>query len=497
MKTNTKKTTLSGNDFLKRYIKVSGNTMSSLMSEETLSNTTDWIDTGSHALNGLLSANIFNGVPNNKVIAFAGEESVGKTFFVLNIAKQAIEAGYNILYFDTENSTEKDMVVKRNIDPSKILYLPVETVEDFRDQLVKIVDDYNDKKQNGEECPKLMIILDSLGNTSTRKEIKDVETGNDKQDMTRSKVVKSIFRVLNIKLAKAKIPMLITNHVYADMSSFVPKKIMSSGCLTKDAMVLMHNKKYKNINKIFPGDIVQTLTGKKEVLNTFYYQEKEIVTFKLENGDTINCTENHKFLIENDSGFIWKKAKDINENDYILFKEKSKNHNLKQVKIIKKIRNKKEDVYDIEVKDAHHYILKNGIISHNSGPKYAASIIIFISKAKAKDSDGRVIGSFLSCTTVKNRFCKDNTKIKLYLDYKKGLHPYYGLEEFGSPILNKESKGWSLNGEKITEKQLWSMEWPKELLDKCNENINKLFSFGDANIQDDTDLSEVEVDTEE
>ena len=61
------------------------------------------IDTGSYALNALLSGSIYGGVPNNKVTAFAGESATGKTFFVLGIVKQFLEAnpegGFVPLYF--------------------------------------------------------------------------------------------------------------------------------------------------------------------------------------------------------------------------------------------------------------------------------------------------------------------------------------------------------------------------------------------------------------
>lgn len=316
IKAKTKLSSDSSNIFLKSLIKESGNELATLMSEETLSNTTDWIDTGSFALNGLFSADIFKGIPNNKVIALAGEESVGKTYLSLELAKHAIASGYSILYFDSENSTEKEMVVKRAIDASKIVYLPVDTIEDFRDQVVRIANKVNDT--DVESRPKLLIILDSIGNLSTRKEIKDIETGNDKKDMTRASIVKSVFRVLNLKLAKVKIPMIINAHVYADVGSFIPRKTLSGGCLTKDSMVLMHNKRYKNINDINVGEFVQTLMGKKEVINIFNYKNRDIITFELEDGSVINCTENHKFLVLDNDNYIWKTAEELNENDFIL-----------------------------------------------------------------------------------------------------------------------------------------------------------------------------------
>jgi len=220
-------TTGISDSFLKSLIKASGNENASLMSEETLSNTTDWLDTGSFALNGIMSADIFKGIPNNKVIGLAGPESTGKTYLVLSIAKMAVEKGYAVAFFDSENSTEKEMLVKRDMDPSKFMYYPVDTVQNFRNQLVNIINKYNEAPED-KRC-KLLVILDSLGNLSTTKEVEDAETGSDKKDMTRPGQIRSVFRVLSLKLAKAKVPMLVTNHVYDKIGEYIPTKEMGGG----------------------------------------------------------------------------------------------------------------------------------------------------------------------------------------------------------------------------------------------------------------------------
>lgn len=340
--------------FLKGLIKASGNDYASIMDDDALSNTTDWISTGSRALDGLIGADIFRGIPNNKVIAFAGEESVGKTYLLLAIAKEAIKKGYYILYFDSENSTEKEMVVKRNIDATKIGYFPVDTAENFKNQANAMVNKYIENTDP--EKPKLMLILDSLGNLGSNKEMSDADKGENKVDMTSAKAVKSIFRVLNLKLAKAKIPMLMSNHVYADSTSFVPKKIMSKG----------------------------------------------------------------------------------------------------------------------------------------KGLSYAASTIIFLTKKKVKDTEGKITGFFLNATSMKNRYAREGSKISMYLDFFKGLHLNYGLQEFGGDYLEKATKGWTLDGKAITEKELWKMEWDETLLNKVNENVKKSFAFGDGDVN-----AEIEIDEED
>ena len=83
-------------------------------------------------------------------------------------------------------------------------------------------------KRSGGEVPKIMIILDSAGNLATAKEIEDAKTGSDKSDMTRSKVLKSIFRIIMTPLADLKIPFIFTNHTYMTQS-FISQTVAGGG----------------------------------------------------------------------------------------------------------------------------------------------------------------------------------------------------------------------------------------------------------------------------
>lgn len=97
------------------------------------------------------------------------------------------------------------------------------------------------------------------------------------------------------------------------------------------------------------------------------------------------------------------------------------------MKITKIRKIESEPVFDIEVKDAHHYVLDGGILSHNSGLKYSANNIIALSKSKNKDADGTVTGIFIRCKNLKSRLTKENTEASVMLSYDRGLDRYYGL----------------------------------------------------------------------
>ena len=119
------------------------------------------------------------------------------------------------------------MIEDRGIDSNRMLLVPVTTVQEFRLQAIKILDKYIE--QSAEERKPLMFVLDSLGMLSTTKEVEDSEAGKETRDMTRAQVVKSIFRVLTLKLGKANVPLIVTNHTYDVVGAYIPTKEMGGG----------------------------------------------------------------------------------------------------------------------------------------------------------------------------------------------------------------------------------------------------------------------------
>ena len=217
-------------DFLKEIIKETGNEYAGLVSDGIDSaDVTNFIDTGSYSFNALLSGSIYGGMPANKITAIAGEAATGKTFFALGICKAFLdkdpEAG--IIYFESESAISKQMIESRGIDSKRMVIVPVATVQEFRNQSIKILDKYIDQTEKTKKP--LMFVLDSLGMLSTTKEMEDTAAGKETRDMTRSQIVKSTFRVLTLKLGRANIPMIMTNHTYDVIGSMFPQKEMGGG----------------------------------------------------------------------------------------------------------------------------------------------------------------------------------------------------------------------------------------------------------------------------
>ena len=255
-------------NFLKDIAKEIGNDYASLVSEGvSAGDTAGFIDTGSYIFNALLSGSIYGGIPNNKITAIAGETSTGKTFFCLGMVQHFLESNPDagVIYFESESAISKQMIEDRGIDSNRMLLVPVTTVQEFRLQAIKILDKYNE--QTAEERKPLMFVLDSLGMLSTSKEVEDSEAGKETRDMTRAQVVKSIFRVLTLKLGKANVPLIVTNHTYDVVGAYIPTKEMGGGSGLKYAastIVYLSKKKEKDGKEVV-GNIIKCKTAKSRL----------------------------------------------------------------------------------------------------------------------------------------------------------------------------------------------------------------------------------------
>ena len=268
-------------DFLKEIVKEIGDEYTQLAAD--IDETERYIDTGSYIFNAVVSGSVFGGVSSNKITAIAGESSTGKTYFSLAVVKNFLDNnpdGY-CLYFDTEAAVNKGLLESRGVDLTRLVVVNVVTIEEFRGKALKAVDIYSKtEEENRKPC---MFVLDSLGMLSTEKEITD--TLNDKmvRDMTKSQLVKGAFRMLTLKLGQANIPLIVTNHTYDVIGSYVPTKEMGGGSGLKYAAstIIYLTKKKEKDGKDVIGNIIKAKTHKsrlskenKEVEVRLYYDER-------------------------------------------------------------------------------------------------------------------------------------------------------------------------------------------------------------------------------
>ena len=251
--------------FLNDVVKEIGNEYAGVVSDGVAAgDVASFVDTGSYLFNAVVSGSIFGGLPSNKITALAGESSTGKTFFALSVVRNFLnsdpEAG--CIYFESESAISRDMIESRGIPSDRMVIVPVVTVQEFRQQAIKIIDNY--LKLPEKDRKPMMFVLDSLGMLSTSKEITDTEEGKETRDMTRAQVVKSIFRVLTLKLGKANVPLLVTNHTYDVVGAYVPMKEMGGGSGLKYAastIVYLSKSKEKDGTAVV-GNIIKCETKK-------------------------------------------------------------------------------------------------------------------------------------------------------------------------------------------------------------------------------------------
>ncbi len=190
-----------------------------------------FISTGVYVLDAALSARLIGGgIATNRISAFVGESGSGKSFLAYSVAKNAQRDNYCIIYIDTEQAVDLQDLPKFGLDNSleKFRLIRSNKVEDINITLTQLIDELKEQKLAGYELPKIMIVLDSLGQMASNKEKADLLKGDIKQDMTKAKALTSMFRSINTDLGYLDIPMLVCNHTYLTLDLF-PKSVMRGG----------------------------------------------------------------------------------------------------------------------------------------------------------------------------------------------------------------------------------------------------------------------------
>ena len=227
-----------------------------------------FIGTGSYILNAQLSGSIHGGIPNNRVTAIAGEQATGKTFYAIGIASTFLNDHTDgaVFYFDSEAAATPDLFRDRGLDAARVWHFPIDTIEEFRTQMIRILD--NLLKTPEKDRKPLLIILDSLGMLASQKELQDAMDDKQVRDMTKSQTIKSVFRIITSKLGKLKIPMIVTNHTYKTMNPYGDPTDMGGGSGLKYAastIITLTKSKEKDSSKEIIGNIIKVKTYKSRL----------------------------------------------------------------------------------------------------------------------------------------------------------------------------------------------------------------------------------------
>ena len=185
---------------------------------------TDWISTGSFALNYLISGDFKKGVPLGKVTVFAGESGAGKSYFCSgNIVRHAQEQGIFVVLIDSENALDESWLQALNVDTSedKLLKLNMSMIDDVAKTISTFMDDY--KSMDEEDRPKVLFVVDSLGMLLTPTDMDQFQKGDMKGDMGRKpKQLTALVRNTVNMIGSYNVGLVCTNHTYASQDMFDP-----------------------------------------------------------------------------------------------------------------------------------------------------------------------------------------------------------------------------------------------------------------------------------
>jgi len=478
--------------FLKSVIKRIDNKNATIADSGIYSDVTGFINTGTLLLNALFSGSMFKGIPDNKITMVAGPEGVGKSFMLLSIISSFLKEypEGNAVIFESESAIQSKTLTDFNIDAERVLFVPVSTVQEFRSQSLQILDEYEKLPEAQRKKERMFICLDSLGNLSTSKEMEDSLAGKETMDMTRAKLIKSVFRTISIRLGLLKVPFFCTNHIYMSQSLF-PSAIASGGCLMVGEKLRMFDGTLIPIEEVKVGYQVATQAGSGTVAKVwtpetlddgfpqcyrlFFIDEEKTLS-------VVNCSEKHKFLLDEN----WVPAKDVQIEDKLTTKDGT-------IEVFHKFDLGFNKVYDIEVFPDSNYILENGLICHNSGTKYAASTIVFLSKKKEKEGTLHA-GNIVHCKLDKSRFTKEGSQVDLLINFSKGLDPFWGVLDMmiEAGLVKQSGTRYEFpSGEKVFRKVVNANPetyFTPELLNKLDEFLGKKFLYGC--VLDNQDLSE-------
>ncbi len=216
-----------------------------------------YFDTGNLMLNMLIMGDFYKGIPDNRAFQVVGDPSSSKSYITKKAMKSAIEQGWRIIYIDTEGDVEISEYERAGLDTSKIIIVEdIVTTKKLNNKLLNII-------EHVEKDSKLMIVIDSIGNLASEKEVADTLDGKLTADMTRAKDLKAFFRMILSSAFRKRIPILLINHQY-DSQGLFAQKIVGGGKGSQFAasfIIELWKKSIKDGDKVIGIEV--TATNKK------------------------------------------------------------------------------------------------------------------------------------------------------------------------------------------------------------------------------------------
>ena len=193
-----------------------------ILSESKFFNEKDMVPTHVPMMNVALSGSVDGGLAPGLTI-LAGQSKHFKTSFALIMASAYLKKYPEsvILFYDSEFGSPQSYFEQYDIDPSRVLHTPITNVEELKFDLVNQLDALDRDER-------VCVVIDSIGNLASKKELEDAINEKSVADMSRAKSLKGLFRMCTPYLAMKNIPMIAVNHTYKEIGLF-PKDIVGGG----------------------------------------------------------------------------------------------------------------------------------------------------------------------------------------------------------------------------------------------------------------------------
>lgn len=256
----------------------------------------DMIPTSIPVVNVALSGRLDGGLTPGLTM-WAGPSKHFKTAFSLLMAKAYLDKYEDsvVLFYDSEFGTPQAYFTSFGIDMERVVHTPITDIEQLKFDVMA-------QLQNIERGERVIILIDSIGNLASKKEVEDALEGKSAADMSRAKQLKSLFRMVTPHLTLKDIPMVVVNHTYKEIGMY-PKDVVGGGCMVAGTKVQMADGSLKNIEDILVGDFVRTLEGSSAVTatwdpDTLMEGHPECFEVEFEDGSKYICSDQHLFMRE-------------------------------------------------------------------------------------------------------------------------------------------------------------------------------------------------------
>jgi len=248
----------------------------------------------------------------------------GKSYLVAKAIADAQKEGYMVAVLDSEQAVSQDYLQKVGVtlDPSMLMTVQVQTVEQAQDMLLEVLEGVKaeqDAMGNTKDL-KLMLIVDSLGMLTSNKAYENAAEGHHAADMgTKAKALTNMFNQVIQKIGITETVCIMTNHGAMEVGCMFPQMKPKGGqCLVKGTQIqTLYG--YKSIEEIKVGDLVRTHMDRyKPVTKLFNFADLDVLEVELESGQIIRMTPEHKMLVLRDDRKQWIEAKNLTTEDFLL-----------------------------------------------------------------------------------------------------------------------------------------------------------------------------------